>query len=74
MLFSVRILTLLLPAKFDRYIVSWLIGDRGRALMCRSNIGYLMASELSDADPKKMKITIDGDDHVLYCSMSRTID
>jgi len=59
------ILTFFVPAKLDRQIVSWLIGGRGHELVQRSNMANVMAAELSDADRSKMKITIDGDDHVL---------
>ena len=59
------ILTLFLPAKLDRRIVSWLIGDRGHELLGRSSRACIMAAELSNADRSKMKISIDGDDHVL---------
>ncbi|MEQ9412049.1 MAG: hypothetical protein RIK87_30335 [Fuerstiella sp.] len=54
-----------LPAKFDRQIISWLIGDRGRALMEQAGLAGIMSAELSNAEQKDMKLSIDGDDHVL---------
>jgi hypothetical protein len=59
------ILTFVAPLKLDRYIVSWLIGNRRNALVHQSDIVGVMAAELSDADRSRMRLSIDGDDHVL---------
>jgi hypothetical protein len=59
------IVVLFLPAKLDRQIVGWLMGDRARRLLARASSAEIMAAELSHADRSTMKISIDGDDHVL---------
>lgn len=53
------------PVKFDRYVISWLIGNRGRELIERAGMVQIMSAEISNADRSKMKLSIDGDDHVL---------
>lgn len=53
------------PVKFDRHLIGWLIGDRGRQLIERAGMTQILSAEVSDADHSQMKITIDGDDHVL---------
>ena len=59
------ILMFLLPVKFDRFILSWLIGRRGRDLTHRASGAKILSAEVSDTNRANMKITIDGDDHVL---------
>lgn len=53
------------PACFDRHIVGWLIGERGRRLIERAGMTQIMAAEISNADRTRLKIAIDADDHVL---------
>jgi len=53
-----------IPAKFDRQIVGWLIGERGRQLMQRTGLVETMSVEISSPE-SATKITIDGDDHAL---------
>lgn len=53
------------PVKFDRYVISWLIGNRGRELIERAGMAQIMSAEVSNADRASMKLSIDGDDHVL---------
>jgi len=60
------------PLKFDRYVISWLIGNRGRELIERAGMAQIMSAEISNADRSSMKLSIDGDDHVLiYLDESR---
>jgi hypothetical protein len=54
-----------IPLCLDRQIVGWLIGERGRRLIERAGMIQIMAAEASDADRNRMKLSIDGDDHVL---------
>lgn len=53
------------PLMLDRQIVAWLIGDRGRRLIEQAGMTQIMTAEASDADLTRVKISIDGDDHVL---------
>lgn len=50
---------------FDRFIMRCLLGERGRRLAEQSRAVKLMSGEISDANPAKMTISIDGDDYVL---------
>ncbi|MCA9026325.1 MAG: hypothetical protein KDA86_14050 [Planctomycetaceae bacterium] len=54
-----------LPLKLDRQIIGWMMGKRGHDLAARARNLTLLASELSDPDLSRMKISIDGNDHVL---------
>lgn len=54
-----------LPVVCDRYIMCWLIGDRGRELFERAGTTKILTTELSSADRSRMKLSIDGDDYVL---------
>lgn len=55
----------ILPFVFDRTVIRWLIGQRARELTERAAMSQIMSAEISDADRSKMKLSIDGDDHVL---------
>jgi hypothetical protein len=59
------ILMFFLPVVCDRYIMCWLIGDRGRKLFERAGTTKILTTELSNADRSATKISIDGDDYVL---------
>ncbi len=54
-----------MPMYADRAIIRGLIGDRARELTERFPHAPLLSSELSNADRSQMKLSIDGDDHVL---------
>lgn len=53
------------PLKLDRQIIRFLLGERGRQLVERADKSAVMGSELSDPDTRRVKISIDGNDHVL---------
>ncbi|MEZ6123475.1 MAG: hypothetical protein R3C49_09905 [Planctomycetaceae bacterium] len=54
-----------IPSQLDRQIVRCLIGQRADHLCVTSPSQKLLCSELSHADRANVKISIDGDDHVL---------
>jgi hypothetical protein len=57
--------TFFLPATLERRTIRWLTRPRGDDLIDRSPRAKIMSAELSNGDRSKMKISVDGDDHVL---------
>lgn len=54
------------PTKFDRFIIRWILGERGKQLLEQAGASQTSTAEISNPDPSQMmKISIDGDDHVL---------
>ena len=51
------------PLMFDRKLVAWCTGERGSELLQTG--GEILTAEISDSNPAKQKIEIDGDDYVL---------
>ena len=58
------VLCFFLPVKLDRYIVRWILGERGADLLERGR-GEIVVAELSQADQSHMEISVDGDDYVM---------
>jgi hypothetical protein len=52
------------PVLFDRLLMRLLIGSRGSELV--SQPGEVLCAEISNNDRSKMKVSIDGDDYVLF--------
>ncbi len=51
------------PLFLDRYIMTWLLGERAANLLARQ--GTVLCAEISDTDQTKMTVAVDGDDYVL---------
>ena len=54
-----------MPMYADRPIIRGVIGERAHELIARNPDATVLSSELSNADRSQMKLSIDGDDHVL---------
>lgn len=53
------------PLVFDKALITWLIGRRARDLVERAGTSRILTAEISDADQARIKLSIDGDDHVM---------
>jgi hypothetical protein len=62
-LFVLGMACFFVPVLLDRFLMRLLTGARGAELASRP--GELLCAEISDTDPRKMKVSIDGDDFVL---------